>query len=818
MELMGRRFGHIRVTSVVGQGGMGDVYSGYDEKLERKVALKVLNADQRLDAAARERLLREARALSRLEHPNICRIHDYLESEDVDLLVLEYIDGQTLGDAMQDPMTGSQKLRIAMAVAEVLVAAHRAGIIHRDLKPDNVMLTRTGEVKVLDFGLARWLHRALAVASSPERIATAARFLARNPDVTLTLAPAGDSSATAVGVAVGTPLFMSPEQARGEALTSASDMFSFGLLLQMLFTGHEPHPAGLSAREVILRVSRGETDPLEDVPGDVAALINRLKQFAPPDRPTAVEAVEKLKQTTEKPQRIARRAAAAAIAAVLAIGGWRYTVDLQRERAKAIVAQNDAEKRRAQAENLIEFMLGDLRRKLEPVGRLDILDDVGQRAIDYVGSLDPAEMKVDELARNAKALNQLGDVRLAQGKTPEALRMFRQAEMLTSMAVRREPRNAQALLVHGATEFWIGNALWTQGRNDEALLHMQVYMHVGERLAKLDPTNREYVLERAYGHSGVAGMLETKGRFQEALDHYRVSLKVKQELARRDPDDANAQAEVARAYNKMGGVLYSMGDLRAARTHSQREVEIYRQLVRREPKQNQWRQRLATSMGYLGRALSETGQASAALALWREEVAIEKELAALDRTNVNGRRAMAMTSRRLAVAVAAQGDRERAATYFRDAREGMAQVLRDAPTRTSFVVDAAHIDTEYARYLSETGSVRAAAGLLDDVLRRLDPMVVDDRFARVQFASSSVLMGDVVRRANRDAAVAHWTRAERELEPAAATSTAPNELATWFHILVRRNRLAEARLVLGRIQRTGYATSDLEQLCKEQGC
>src|SRR5687768_9824742 len=158
MELTGRRFGHIRVSEVVGQGGMGDVYAGYDEKLERKVALKVLNADQRLDDEARERLLREARALSKLDHPNICRIHDYIESGDVDLLVLEFIDGRTLQEVIDDDKTSrAEKLRIAIAVAEVLVAAHRSGIIHRDLKPDNVMLTRSGEVKVLDFGLARWL-------------------------------------------------------------------------------------------------------------------------------------------------------------------------------------------------------------------------------------------------------------------------------------------------------------------------------------------------------------------------------------------------------------------------------------------------------------------------------------------------------------------------------------------------------------------------------------------------------------------------------------------------------------------------------------
>src|SRR5688572_16802415 len=158
MELIGRRFGHIRITDVVGQGGMGDVYAGYDEKLDRKVALKVLHAENRLDAESRERLVREARALSKLDHPHICRIYDYIESTDVDVLVLEFINGRTLQDVIYDEQTSrSEKLEIAVAVAEVLVAAHRVGIVHRDLKPENVMLTKQGEVKVLDFGLARWL-------------------------------------------------------------------------------------------------------------------------------------------------------------------------------------------------------------------------------------------------------------------------------------------------------------------------------------------------------------------------------------------------------------------------------------------------------------------------------------------------------------------------------------------------------------------------------------------------------------------------------------------------------------------------------------
>src|SRR6185436_7353510 len=274
MELIGKRFRHIRVTEIAGEGGMGAVYAGHDETLDRRVALKALRADQRLDADARQRLLREARALSKLEHPNICRIHDYLEEDGFDLLVLEYIDGRTLKEAIRDGLSRGEKLRIAVSLANALVAAHRAGIIHRDLKPDNVMLTRSGEVKVLDFGLARLMRR----TSTP-------RFHLRQGTDDLDV-PA--SPLTVAGTTMGTPVYMSPEQARGAELTPASDMYSFGLLLQTIFSGVEPHPAELTAREVILRAARGETRPVKGVESGVAALIERLKQIAPSDRPTAM--------------------------------------------------------------------------------------------------------------------------------------------------------------------------------------------------------------------------------------------------------------------------------------------------------------------------------------------------------------------------------------------------------------------------------------------------------------------------------------------------------------------------------------------------
>ncbi|HUR82557.1 MAG TPA: serine/threonine-protein kinase [Thermoanaerobaculia bacterium] len=813
MELVGERFGHIHVTEVVGQGGVGEVYGGYDEKLERRVAVKVLSPEQRLDAEARERLLREARALSKLDHPNICRIHDYIEADKGDLLILEYIDGRTLSELGAEKLSRREKLRIASAVANGLVAAHRAGIVHRDLKPDNVMITKTGEVKILDFGLARWLNRARNVVS-----AGSDRYHALHVVPLLHLHDGdtlpfpvdrtpGAPLATAVGVTMGTPLFMSPEQARGDELTPASDMFAFGLLMQFLFTGAEPHPDGLDAREIILRVSRGETDAVEGVSGDITALINRLKQLAPADRPTAVEASERLQRLADKPRRIAWIAAAAALVIIAALGIWRYTVDLQIERAKAVAAQKEAENRRAQLEDMTEFMLGDLRVKLDGLGRIDILDDVGQRALKYFESLDPKTMSAEALARKAKAFNQLSEVSGKRGQTDAALQLANRSLALTDEALRRDPRNAEVLLAHGASHFFIGDTLRTKKKFAEAMRHMRAYLVDGEKLVTLDGVNAKFQLERAYGHSAIASVLESEKNYDDALNQYRESLRLKEILAARDPDNAEWQAEVARGLNKVGAVLYRKGDIRGARDFSQRELAINRMLVIRDPDQAQWRQRLATSMGFLGRALQATGDRAAASALWQEELSIEREMAERDPANVRWQRNVAATLHRLSLDRLKIGDQRGAAAYCAEARTKIKAAIEKSEDKQLFAADAIGIEVTWAQLLAKGGDAAAAREVLRGVIAATQP-ALKERPMRAVAACAYFHLGEIS--GHGRAAEEAWRSAEETFAPLIPTSTEVSDLDLWVRILARRNRGAEAESVLARIGATGYATSELE--------
>jgi serine/threonine-protein kinase len=154
----GSHVGRIRVDALIGAGGMGSVFRGWDERLERPVALKVILPNKLVDAA-HARFLREARLLSKLDHPNICRIYDVIEDEGGSYLVLELIEGRTLRAAVAEGIEENAATAIALQVAEVLAFAHSRGIIHRDLKPENIMLTPAGDVKVLDFGLARLVQQ-----------------------------------------------------------------------------------------------------------------------------------------------------------------------------------------------------------------------------------------------------------------------------------------------------------------------------------------------------------------------------------------------------------------------------------------------------------------------------------------------------------------------------------------------------------------------------------------------------------------------------------------------------------------------------------
>ncbi len=262
--MIGRTVSHYRILDKIGEGGMGVVFKAEDMRLGRMVALKTVPAHLAGDKERKERFLREARAASSLNHPNICTIYEIEEVPADQLpgyadyfLAMEYLEGQTLKDRLQKGAMGVPELiGVAEQVADALATAHSKGIIHRDIKPGNIFLTTTGQTKVLDFGLAKLLNPRDSDGGANRT-----------------------GSLTALGTTVGTPAYLSPEQARGEVVDARSDIFSLGVVLYEMATGRLPFE-GATPAAVVNAILHLNYLPIprfnKDVPGELERIVEKM--------------------------------------------------------------------------------------------------------------------------------------------------------------------------------------------------------------------------------------------------------------------------------------------------------------------------------------------------------------------------------------------------------------------------------------------------------------------------------------------------------------------------------------------------------------
>ena len=311
---VGKTISRYRVEELLGSGGMGAVYRARDERLDRAVALKILSEDALTSSSARQRFVREAQLAATLNHPNIVTIYEVEEADGYHFIAMEYVEGETLLELERRSgpvLAVDVVIHIAADVLRGLEGAHAKGIIHRDIKPANILIAADGTAKIADFGIARPL----------------------------------ESSMTRAGSLMGTPNYMSPEQASGKDLTTKADIFSLGVALYESLTGTKP----FTAADLPTIMNNIINQPVQPLPGPIGDVISRMMAKSPEERPNASQALAQLQTPASPAVRIGAATwltAAVAMAAIVAsffISSGSATSDI-----RAIRELN--EKRRALAE------------------------------------------------------------------------------------------------------------------------------------------------------------------------------------------------------------------------------------------------------------------------------------------------------------------------------------------------------------------------------------------------------------------------------------------------------------------------------------
>ncbi|TXI25792.1 MAG: serine/threonine protein kinase [Roseateles sp.] len=623
LDLAGQQLGPWVLERELGQGGMGAVWLARraDGRFEGQVAIKFLKG---LDNGlfGREggaRFAREGQILGRLSHPHIARLLDAgLFQQHQPYLVLEYVDGLPI-----DRFCEQQGLDIAARVwlfLDVLAAvahAHARLILHRDLKPSNILVTAQGEVKLLDFGIAKLLDD----ASQAEQGASATELTRR----------AGSAY---------TMNYAAPEQVQQADVTTATDVYALGVLLYQLLGG--PHPTGggtqtqLERLKAIVeqaprRLSEAvAADPARQaqarlLKGDLDTIVAKALKKLPAERYANAELMaDDLRRwlahepISARPDsrlyvlgRFVRRhrvAVSAGVLAVLALLGLSGFSLWQAQRAQA--AELQAQQRRQQAEDLLSYMLGDFADKLRPIGRLELLDSVGSKALAVLAQ--GASAGAEERLQRAKALTVLGEVKASRGELDAAIEPLQVANALLEV----EPVKPELLTpwrkAQGAAAFWLGHVRFSKLQYDDADKAMTRYQNVTEKWLTEQPGDVDARVELSYAENSLGSLKAALGQLDEAERRFRRSLELKESALAARADDAALQADWADSVSWLGSTLMRTGREQRARELYDAALRRVAVIRRQHPGDMAWLQVEVSNRLFLGAALTRRGDLKAA--------------------------------------------------------------------------------------------------------------------------------------------------------------------------------------------------------------
>ncbi len=800
------------VREKLGEGGFGEVWRCEQTKTGEVRVFKFCYETERLRSLQREitvfRLLKEEIGL----RDDIARVLDWNLEEAPYFVEFAYVEGGNLVDWAEaqggiGELPIAERLEIVAQVATALGAAHSVGVLHKDIKPANVLMTRDAEGRpravLTDFGVG--------LVTDRERLASKGITVLGLTEMDV---------ATEGASASGTHMYMAPELLAGKPSTIQADIYALGVMLYQVAAGELGRPLAHGwERHVEDRILRDDIAACVEGtprrrPGNAEVVAERLRTLE--ERRATRQAEERAAQAAQRAQR--RRKVLTTVAAVSSV----FLVVVSFLAIQAMRARADAERRRGQAEQLIDFMLNDLHEGLDRIGRLDLLAGVAQSSKKYFDSLTDRDESPDALEKRGTTLQNIGNVLLDQGDAESALAAQQSAVRLFEDAMSREPSNDAWLKGLSASRLRLGLVLVAQGENDAAQRVFGEAIDAAQQLAARRPGDPEpkfavarsrYQLARLETRIGdtaaavktlrenvaeiealtaeasevdwrewellldarmlLAGMLRYRDELAVAADEWHRARLLAQRLAAEDPTNAVWPRQLAWIHLQTGALLFEQADLPASLESFEASRAAYELLTRTDPERVTWRGLLAESLRMIGKIHDLSGEPESAMRLLADSLAV------------------------------------------------MERLVSEDPTRLSWLPWLARVhDSTGSAHLKhgDTGSALASYEAARELRERLAAAADDDPGPQNALANTLVTIGKVhAQRQEGDLAREKWTRALEIIEPVTARTDQVSYRDTHAQALLSLGRIEEARpLVLDLLAR-GWDDAEFLQLVRDSG-
>ena len=698
----GNHIGPYRIVREIGRGGMGAVYLAErdDEHYRRQVAIKLIKPGLGGDRIQR-RFRNEMQILAELNHANIARLFDGGETADgVPYLVMEYVEGSPINQYCDDnQLSIEQRLNLFCAVCAAVQYAHQHLVIHRDIKPGNILVTSDGVPKLVDFGIAKLLDQ---TAIGPDLTATAMPFM--------------------------TPHYASPEQLRGESVTTATDVYSLGVVLYELLSGRSPYRFKSRIPHEMAKTICEDTPekPQKRLNADLDNIVLMAMRKEPPRRyATAEQFAEDIQRHlkglpvrarhdtfTYRAGKFIRRQKVAVTAAALVLITLLVGIIATTWQARVARAERERSERRfnevRQLANSIVFEVHDAVWQLP--GSTPARSLIVQRGLKYLDSLAKDAGGDRGLQRElASAYEKLGAVQYTPtvahlGDLPGALESHRKAAALREELVAAEPSNRDYRRELLDSYWYISTLISSQGDLPGELALLTRQMEARRDLAATETTGflDRYNFAALYVQIGYA--LNQMGDVAAALEHQREALRLREEIATVDPDSTRSRRALTISYEYLGVALDQSGDTRAALEMQQRGLDMRTALVAADPLNTDLRLMLNESYRYVGDLLLKLGDRDQAHEHYRKQLALTREMVAVDRSNAQFRRNEAVALIKIGDVEAHAGNDAKALSHYREALRIRNLLHASAKDDTTIRQELAEVWLKLGDVLKKSGS------------------------------------------------------------------------------------------------------------------